>query len=85
MERLKNLIIESLSLEGVLPENIKDHEPLISGELGLDSVDALELIVVLEKEYGIKIPSQEINAKIFSSVSNLHDFVQKKIASKSEK
>ena len=77
MERLKSLIIESLNLEGITIESIKDDQPLISEGLGLDSVDALELVVVLEKAYGIKIRSQEIEPRIFSSISSLHDFIQK--------
>ena len=82
MERLKSLIIESLNLEGITIESIKDDQPLISEGLGLDSVDALELVVVLEKAYGIKIRSQEIEPRIFSSISSLHDFIQKKLAQK---
>ena len=82
LEGLKRLIIESLNLEGITPESIEDNQPLISEGLGLDSVDALELVVVLEIAYGIKIRSQEIEPRIFSSVSNLHDFIQKKLAAK---
>jgi len=85
MEKLKKLIIESLDLEGITPGMIGNDEPLISGGLGLDSVDALELVVVLEKEYGIKIRSQDIDPKIFSSVASLHCFIEKKLASKKRK
>ena len=79
LEGLKRLIIESLNLEGISPESIKDDQPLISEGLGLDSVDALELVVVLEKSYEIKIRSQEIEPRIFSSVSNLYDFIKQKL------
>ena len=51
---LKNKIIEVLNLEDVAIEEIKDTDPLFGGGLGLDSIDALELIVLLDKDYGIK-------------------------------
>jgi acyl carrier protein len=54
-EELKHKIIEVLNLEDVAVEEIKDTDPLFGGGLGLDSIDALELIVLLDKEYGIKL------------------------------
>ena len=57
--RLKLLIVETLRLEDVAPADIPDSEPLIGGGLSLDSIDALELVVRLEKEFGIKIASSE--------------------------
>lgn len=76
-ERLKKLIIASLNLDGVTPDAIGDDDPLFGGELGLDSVDALELVVALEKSYGIKIRSHEVDPKAFSSVSSLGKLVMK--------
>jgi acyl carrier protein len=73
--RIKRLIVESLHLEGVRPEMIQDEEPLFGEGLGLDSVDALELVVALEKEFGIKIKSQELGREVFSSVSTLSEFI----------
>jgi len=58
--RLKTLIIETLHLEDVTPESITDDEPLIGGGLSLDSIDALELVVTLEKEFGVKISSRGV-------------------------
>jgi acyl carrier protein len=74
-DRIKRLIVESLNLEGMKPEMIEDDAPLFGEGLGLDSVDALELVVALEKEFGIKIKSQEIGREVFSSVSTLSDFI----------
>jgi acyl carrier protein len=74
-ERIKRLIVESLNLEGMEPEMIEDETPLFGEGLGLDSVDALELVVALEKEFGIKIKSQEIGREVFSSVSTLAEFI----------
>ena len=74
--RIKRLIIESLHLEGMKPEMIEDEAPLFGEGLGLDSVDALELVVALEKEFGIKIKSQELGREVFSSVSSLSQFIE---------
>jgi acyl carrier protein len=73
--RLKEIIVESLNLEGTSPESIDDQEPLFGEGLGLDSVDALELVVALEKEYGIKIRSDEIDPQAFATVDSLSRFV----------
>ena len=74
--RIKRLIVESLNLEGMRPEMIEDEAPLFGEGLGLDSVDALELVVALEKEFGIRIKSQEIGREAFSSVSTLSQFIE---------
>ena len=74
-DRIKRLIVDSLNLEGMKPEMIEDDAPLFGEGLGLDSVDALELVVALEKEFGIKIKSQEIGREVFSSVSTLSEFI----------
>ena len=61
---LKRLIVESLNLEGMRPEGIADDAPLFGQGLGLDSVDALELVVAIEKEYGISIKSHKGAPKV---------------------
>jgi len=80
LEGLKSLIIRALNLEGMSPAEIGDQDPLFGEGLGLDSVDALELVVALEKEYGISIKSHEIDPKVFASVAALGAFVQRRIA-----
>ncbi|MDY7095418.1 MAG: phosphopantetheine-binding protein [Acidobacteriota bacterium] len=75
-ERLKRTIIESLNLEGMTPEMIDDEAPLFGDGLGLDSVDALELVVALEKEYGVSIDSEAIGQDAFASVASLETFVE---------
>lgn len=77
--RIKRLIVESLHLDGVRPESIGDDQPLFGEGLGLDSVDALELVVALEKEFGIKIKSQEMGREAFASVEALAGFVESRI------
>jgi len=76
--RIKEVIIESLNLEGMTPGAIDDDAQLFGEEgLGLDSVDALELVVALEKAYGIRIDSEEIGQDAFASVSHLEAFVER--------
>ena len=69
---LKNELIKVLNLEGVKPEDIGDDSELFGGGLGLDSIDALELIVLLEKNYGIKLKDPAQGKKIFKSVRTTH-------------
>jgi acyl carrier protein len=75
--RIKELIVHSLNLEGLSPESIGDDDRLFGEGLGLDSVDALELVVALEKEFGISVQSHEIERSVFASVASLADFVLK--------
>lgn len=74
--RLKKLIVDTLKLDDVQPEDIKDDEPLIGSGLSLDSIDALELVVSLEKEFGIKISSSEESRSALASVAQLADFIR---------
>jgi len=76
IEELKALLISELNLEDITPDDIETSAPLFREGLGLDSIDALELAVVLDKKYGIKIKSSdERNKEIFSSVNMLADFI----------
>ena len=72
---LKRLIVERLCLEGLTPDRIADDAPLFGEGLGLDSVDALELVVGIEREFGISIKSHEVDKAIFRSVASLATFV----------
>jgi acyl carrier protein len=74
-DKLKKEIIEVLNLEDVKPEDIDVDAPLFGDGLGLDSIDALELIVLLEKNYGIKIEDPKEGRKIFTSVRTMADFI----------
>ena len=77
---LKSKIIESLKLQDITPEQIDDEAPLFGGGLGLDSIDALELVVMLEKHYGIVIKDIEEGRPAFRSVSALAKFIETKRA-----
>ena len=75
---LKHLIVETLRLEDVTPDEIQDDAPLFGEGLGLDSVDALELVVALEKAYGVIIEDEEVGKQAFASIEVLADFVMDK-------
>lgn len=79
-KELKNLIIESLELEEISPEDISDSEPLFVDGLGLDSIDALELGIALKRKYNITLgTNKEGNKKHFYSINTLCEFVESKI------
>lgn len=78
--RVKDLIVRRLKLD-IDPMTIQDDAPLFGEGLGLDSIDALELVLGLEQEFGIKVEDEEVGVKAFASVNALVDFIeQKKIA-----
>jgi acyl carrier protein len=74
--RIKEILIERLHLEGTTPEMIDDETLLWGEELGLDSVDALELMVALEQEYGFRIDSEEVDQENLATVASLEKFVK---------
>jgi acyl carrier protein len=78
--KLKELLIERLKFEDMTPEDIPDDDPLFAGGLGLDSIDALEIVVMLESEFGIKVKNETSARDSFRSVATLADFVESKLA-----
>jgi acyl carrier protein len=74
--KLKQQIIESLNLQGMEPKDIDDNAPLFGEGLGLDSIDSLELMVLLERNYGIKIEDAREGRKVLSSVQSMADYIQ---------
>jgi acyl carrier protein len=78
--RLKELLIERLKFEDMTPEDIPDDEPLFGGGLGLDSIDALEIVVMLESEFGIKVKNETSARESFRSISTLASYVEQKLA-----
>jgi acyl carrier protein len=71
VNELKIKIIKTLGLMDVTPEDIKDDAVLVGGDTGIDSIDVLELVMMIEKDYGVKIDSKELGAKVFASVRSL--------------
>jgi acyl carrier protein len=75
-ELLKKQIIQFLNLTDLTPENISDHEPLFGAGLGLDSIDSLELIVLLKKEHGVDIRDPREGRKVLVDVATMADYIQ---------
>jgi acyl carrier protein len=75
IQKLKEEIIEALNLTEMKPENIDEKAPLFLDGLGLDSIDALELTVLLGKKYGLKINTAEEGKKILHSVSSMAEYI----------
>jgi acyl carrier protein len=75
--QLKNQIIEVLNLSELTPESIDENEPLFVEGLGLDSIDALELIVLLERNYGLKLATAEEGKTVLKSVRSMAEFIRK--------
>lgn len=76
IEELKKDIIAQLNLDEVQPEDIDSNAPLFGAGLGLDSIDALELIVLMQKKYGIKLANAEEGKMAFASVQAMADYIQ---------
>lgn len=72
---IKVKIIQTLGLIDVKPEDIKDDAQLVGGDTGIDSIDVLELVMMIEKDYGVKIESKELGAKVFASVRALSTYI----------
>ncbi len=77
-QQLKKQIIEFLNLISVKPEDIKDDEPLFCSGLGLDSIDSIEMIVLLSREYGITIQDPKEGRKILVDINTMADYIEKK-------
>ena len=73
--KLKKQVIEQLNLEDLSPDDIDAKAPLFGDGLGLDSIDALELIVLMEREYGIKINDPSEGKKIFASLETMAKYI----------
>jgi acyl carrier protein len=73
--RLKRLLVEGLRLEHIRPEEIRDGAPIFVEGLGLDSIDALELVVLVEEHFHVVIPDEEVGKQAFASVDALADYV----------
>ncbi len=74
-QELKEKIISTLGLLDVAPEDIDEKGALVGGDLGLDSIDVLELVMMIEKEYGVKIDNKELGVKVFASLNALADYI----------
>ena len=76
IEELKVKLIDQLNLEDIKPNEIDASQPLFGDGLGLDSIDALELIVLMERDYGIKISDPNEGKKIFSTLTTMASYIK---------
>jgi len=74
-QELKTKIISTLGLMDVEPEDIDEEGALVGGDLGLDSIDVLELVMMIEKDYGVKIDNKELGVKVFASLGALAAYI----------
>ncbi|MCB9555623.1 MAG: acyl carrier protein [Deltaproteobacteria bacterium] len=79
-DELKTLVIDALNLDELTVDGIADDAPLLSEELGIDSVDVLELAVAIERRYGIQIGDEQLGREAFASISALARFVERQRA-----
>jgi acyl carrier protein len=79
-EKLKKMIIEELNLEDIQPEDIEDDAPLFGEGLGLDSLDAVELVVLVEKHFGVEIKNLDKGRIAFQSINALAAFIEERSA-----
>ena len=76
IQELKEKIIETINLEGVVPDDIPVDDQLVGGELGIDSIDVLELVLLLEKDYAVVVKDRELGAKVFASLRSMAEYIQ---------
>jgi acyl carrier protein len=74
---LKEKIIETLDLIDIKPADFKEDERLVGGPLGIDSIDILELAMMIDRDYGVKIDNKELGQKVFVSLRSLAEHIQK--------
>ncbi|MCP4694083.1 MAG: acyl carrier protein [Desulfobacterales bacterium] len=75
---LKTKIVETLNLVDVTPDEIDVEAPMVGGELEIDSIDILELVIMIEKDYGVTIDNKELGEKVFASIKALAGYIQEK-------
>ncbi|MCL4468814.1 MAG: phosphopantetheine-binding protein [Deltaproteobacteria bacterium] len=75
IEELKKKVLDLLNIQDVRPETIDNNAPLVGNELGMDSIDILELVTVIEKDYGVRIDNKELGEKVFASFASLAHYI----------
>ena len=77
-QKLKTLLVDNLNLQDVTPEQIEDNAPLFGGEIGLDSLDAVEIVVILQRHFGVEIKDMDVGRRVFQSVNTLAEHIYEK-------
>ncbi len=76
IEELKTKLIDVLNLVDVTPEDIDENAQFVGGELGIDSIDVLEMVVMIEKDYGVTINNKEMGEKVFATLTALAQYIE---------
>ena len=76
IQELKAKIIETINLEGVVPDDIRVDDQLVGGELGIDSIDVLELVLMLERDYAVVVKDRELGARVFATLGTMAEYIQ---------
>lgn len=82
INELRVKIVQTLNLEDIEPEEIGETDQLVGGELGLDSIDVLELVMMIEKDYGVRIDNEELVAEVFINLETLAVYISEHSAGK---
>ena len=75
INELKRKVLDILNIQDVAPNDIDNNAPLVGSELGIDSIDILELVIVIEQDYGVRIDSKELGQKVFASFNTLAKYI----------
>jgi acyl carrier protein len=77
--RLKRLVVDTLKLEGLAPESLGDDQLLFGGGLGLDSIDALELVVAIEREFHVAVPEGKVDPEVFRTIRTVAAWLERQL------
>ncbi len=75
LKELQVKIVDVLNLIDVQPEDIGADDRLVGGKLGIDSIDVLEMVIMIERDYGVKIDNRELGVKVFATLKNLAEYI----------
>ena len=76
INELRQKIVDALNLQDIAPQAIDPDEQLVGGRLGIDSIDVLEMVMLVEKDYGLTIDNRDLGAKVFASLRTMADFIR---------
>ena len=79
LDELKVKVVDVLNLQDIAPSDIDPDEQLVGGRLGIDSIDVLEMVIMMEKEYGLTIDNKDLGAKVFASLRTMADYITRKV------
>jgi acyl carrier protein len=76
LDELKIKVVDVLNLQDIAPSDIDPDEQLVGGRLGIDSIDVLEMVIMMEKDYGLTIDNKDLGARVFASLRTMADFIR---------